>query len=168
MRKLAAGLTLGTMVALAGAAWATSGGSACIADARNGFKDCTAQCKSDFVDAKGLCKGVSPGCYAACVDGRSECVDSATQPLTDCLAGCATDLAAARTGCKATAGCGGPSNPCNQDAGFIACMNGPQLAAFTCRDGCRDTFKLDTQAQATLHSCQRGFTTCVHSCPPAN
>jgi hypothetical protein len=140
----------------------------CAIDAKATYADCKSQCKSDFDDARGLCRGVSPGCFNACLDGRSACVDAARQPLTDCLAGCDSTLSQDRQTCKGNCSCGGNSNPCNTNACFIACMNPPQLAAFTCRDACRDNFRLDTAAQLALKACANGFKTCVRSCPPAS
>lgn len=141
----------------------------CGTDAKATYADCKSQCKSDFDDARGLCRGVSPGCFEACVDGRSACVDAARQPLTDCLAGCESTLSQDRQTCKGPpCNCGGSSNPCNVNACFIACMNTPQLNGFICRDGCRDTFRLNTDAQAALKACAKGFRGCVKSCPPAS
>jgi hypothetical protein len=140
----------------------------CISDAKATYADCKSQCKSDFTDARGLCRGVSPGCFAACVDGRQACVDAAKQPLTDCLQGCDDTLHQDRQTCKGNCGCGGANDPCSGNACFIACMNPFQLQAFTCRDGCRDSFRLDANAQAALKACARGFKTCVKSCPPAS
>lgn len=162
-----AGLALGAIATLAvgaGRARATD----CLTDAHADFVACKDQCTTDFQDAKALCKGVVPGCFEACVDGRSECVDTAKQPLTDCLAGCSSTLSAARAQCKSDSGCGGQQDPCNQNAAFIACMNGPQGAAFTCRDQCRDAFRLNTTAQGALLACRKGFRACVKSCPTTN
>jgi hypothetical protein len=150
-----------------GPAW-SNGTSQCIKDAKNTFGECKDQCKSDFDDARALCKNVAPGCFEACIDGRSECVDTARQPLTDCLDACDATLHQHRLDCKASAGCGAPSDPCNTNATFIACMNPFQLDGFVCRDGCRDTFRLDVNARAALKACAKGFKACVKSCPPAS
>jgi hypothetical protein len=167
MAKRITALALGALAIVAVGAGRARAMDDCIADAHSDFVACKDQCTSDLQDAKALCKGVAPGCFGACVDGRSECVDSAKQPLTDCLAGCSSTLSASRAQCKADTGCSAPEDPCNQNVAFIACMNGPQAAAFTCRDACRDGFRLNTTAQATLLGCKRGFKACVRTCPPA-
>lgn len=168
MRRRLAALALGVTAMVAVGAGRARAAAPCITDAHNDFVACKDQCMTDLQDAKALCKGVAPGCYEACVDGRSECNDTAKQPLTDCLAGCSSTLAAARAQCKGDAGCGGQSDPCSESAAFIACMNGPQATAFTCRDGCRDAFRLNLGAQQALIACRKGFKACVRTCPPAN
>jgi len=164
MREKAFGLALTAAFMLAAGAARVDATNACLQDAKDTFLDCKTQCSDDFTDAKGVCRGVSPGCFAACVDGRKECVDTVREPLTTCLDGCESTLDAARAQCKAQAGCGGSSNPCSTNAAFIECMNAPQLAAFTCRDGCRDAFRLDPDARAALKACQAGFKACVKTC----
>jgi hypothetical protein len=169
MRTNAARLVAAAILLLLGGGAARANGNGqCIKDAKNTFTECKGQCKGDFDDARALCKNVSPGCFEACLDGRAECVDTARQPLTTCLDGCEATLHQHRLDCKASSGCGGSGNPCSSNASFIACMNPFQLDAFTCRDGCRDSFRLDTGSQAALKACAKGFKTCVKSCPPAS
>jgi hypothetical protein len=168
MRTRAARLVATASLLLLWGVVGRASGSGCITDAKNTYGECKSQCKSDFTDARGLCRGVSPGCFAACVDGRTACVDAARQPLTDCLTGCDNTLQQNRQTCKANCSCGGTTNPCNINACFIACMNPFQLQGFTCRDTCRDNFRLDPAAQAALKVCAKGFRGCVGSCPPAS
>ncbi len=169
MRTMGAGVLAAiAMLALGGGMARASGVSSCLKDAKNTFGECKNQCQTAFLDAKALCKNVSPGCFAACVDGRSACVDTAREPLTSCLDGCETTLQGHRHDCKASFGCGGSSDPCSSNAAFIACMDPFQLVAFTCRDGCRDSFRLDVAAQAALKACTKGFNGCVKLCPPAS
>lgn len=169
MRMRAASLVATTsLLLLGGRVLATGGVKSCITDAKNTFVECKAQCTGDFNDARALCRGVAPGCFAACLEGRSDCVTAARQPLTLCLQGCEDTLSQHRQACKASCACGGSTDPCSTNACFIACMNPFQLDAFTCRDGCRDSFRLDTNAQAALKACAKGFKACVQSCPPAS
>jgi hypothetical protein len=168
MRMTAVGLGLAAALVLAAGPTRAGATSACLQDAKSTYVDCKSQCSDDYNDAKGVCRGVSPGCFLACVDGRKECTDAVRQPLTDCLNGCESTLDAARAQCKAQTGCGGSANPCTSNAAFIECMNAPQLAAFTCRDTCRDNFRLDPNARAALKACSAGFKACVKSCPPSS
>jgi hypothetical protein len=157
-----------SLLLLGGTVLGSSGVKSCVTDAKDTYVECKTQCKSDFDDARGLCHGVAPGCFDACIDGRTDCVTAARQPLTDCLQGCEDALSQARQACRASSGCGGSSDPCSTNANFIACMNPAQLTAFTCRDACRDNFRLDPNAQAALKACAKGFRACVKSCPPAS
>jgi hypothetical protein len=165
MRTHAATLAAAAILLLTGGGVARAGGSQCIKDAKNTFNECKGQCVSDFNDSKAECRGIQPGCFQACLDARGDCIDAARQPLTSCLDGCQATLQTHHQDCKNQYGCGGSSDPCSTDANFIACMNPFQLDAFICRDGCRDTFKLNTTAQLALKACAKGFKTCIKACP---
>ena len=146
---------------------AQANNSACIIDARNTFKQCKTDCTTDFKSSKDVCKGHDPVCAQTCRDGKSECIDPIVQAnLNDCLDQCDPPLQAARAACKAQVGCGGSANPCGFNPAFISCLDPAQAAAFSCRDTCRDAFKLNSTAQSAIQACKSAFQACVKACPP--
>jgi hypothetical protein len=137
----------------------------CMHDAKSTFTDCKNSCKSDLLDARAGCANVSTGCFLACLDGKQECIATVEQPLNDCITTCDAPLDAARTSCKASCGCGGTTDPCGFNSCYVLCLDPAQNTAFSCRNVCKDNFKLDTSAQQALAACKTGFNACVAGCP---
>jgi len=163
MRRLAAYLIAAVVCVVSLRVPADAG--QCFRDAKATFGTCKSGCKSDLLDAKAGCLNVTPGCFLACVDGKDECINDAEQPLTTCIDACNVPLDQARTDCKNQCGCGAPNNRCGFNPCYVSCIDPAQATAFTCRDGCKDTFKLDLQAQANLAACKTGFKACLGACP---
>ena len=163
MRKHIAPLIVGLACTVLASLQAQAG--QCFRDAKSTFRECKSSCKTDLLDDKAGCLNVTPGCFLACRDGKSECIADAEQPLTDCIAGCNAPLDQARTDCKGQCGCGAPDNRCGFNPCYVQCLDPFQATAFSCRDGCRDTFKLDANAQALIAACKTGFKACVGACP---
>jgi hypothetical protein len=162
MKRLIAALLVG-IVSFTSAPQVCAG--QCMRDAKSTFSGCKTSCKSDFLDARAGCANVSTGCFLACLDGKQQCIGDVEQPLNDCITACNAPLDAARASCKTSCGCGGTNDPCGFNPCYVHCLDLAQSTAFTCRDGCKGTFKLDMTAQQALVACKTGFKTCVTNCP---
>jgi len=162
MKRLIAALLLG-VVGFASAPRVCAG--QCMNDAKSAFTGCKTSCKSDFIDARAGCADVSTGCFLACLDGKQECIGAVELPLNDCITTCNAPLDAARANCQTTCGCGGTNDPCGFNPCYVQCLDPAQSTAFSCRDGCKDTFKLNMTDQQALVACKTGFTACLTNCP---
>jgi hypothetical protein len=153
----------------------------CVANARATRDDCVKQCRDDFWAQKFMCRDVSPGCGVACLAGRLTCVSNVrtilqtgqvpggTQ-LENCLTGtngCDQALSDAKALCFA------PNCPQGQtctscqlnDTTCQDCVDNAQIAAFTCRDTCRDAYRANAIVVSELANCKAAFKTCVKACP---
>ncbi len=152
----------------AGSALATD--PSCLRDARTTFGGCVAQCRDDFKTTKFSCRGVDPACGKACLAGRQACIDTIEDVLTTgklpsggTLTGCDGGTAACRTTLdQAKQTCGAP---CNGDATCDVCVDAAQVAAFVCRDTCREAFRADSEVKAALDACRSTFKSCIAACP---
>ncbi|HLY37970.1 MAG TPA: hypothetical protein VKU61_08040 [Candidatus Binatia bacterium] len=158
---------------LAGDASSARADAACFHDARANFASCVSQCRSDFVAAKLTCRNVDPACGAACLAGRAQCRDNVDEilqtgqvpgggTLANCSGGtdqCKATLQAAKQACGAP--CQASDTQCNE------CVDNAQVAAFECRDACRDSWRTNPTVIAMLASCQSAFRACIANCPPA-
>ena len=172
MTRLGRGwLAMAGTLLLATGAMAHESGRACITQAKDTYAACKSQCKDDFFSSKFACRGVSPACGLACLAGREVCVDAVENvletgqfpdgsPLADCPGGtnaCKANLQAAR------AACGAPCAPI--DAVCNGCIDVAQVAHFTCRDACRDSWRPDPRVVSALSTCRTSFKACVQACP---
>jgi hypothetical protein len=169
MRSIRASVLAGIGLGLI-AAGAAGADNTCTQQARGTFRSCAAQCRDDLRTARFACRGVDPVCGKACLAGRQVCTDPIEEvletgqlPQSGTLEGCATgtrgckaDLEAARTAC-------GP--PCHGDATCDACVDGAQVTAFVCRDGCRESWRRNATVRAMREGCRTTFRACVAACP---
>lgn len=174
MRGIGTVLVLSVAVLLGAGVSNARANATCILNAKATFRSCVSQCKSDFVDARLTCRNVQPACGEACLAGRQACLDNVNNilqtgqvPGGGTLANCSggTDQ------CKATfqaakQTCGAPCQPL--DAACTGCVDNAQVAAFECRDGCRESWRTNPTVIAMLQSCQSSFKACIQQCPPAN
>jgi hypothetical protein len=137
----------------------------CLHAAKSDFTVCKDSCKSDLLDARAGCANVDTGCFLACRDGKLECIGVVEQPLNDCITMCDAPLDAARASCKTMCSCGGAGNLCGFNPCYVRCLDPFQSTAFSCRDGCKGNFKLDTTTQQALIACKTGFKACLTTCP---
>ena len=146
----------------------------CVAKAAAEKIACKQQCQTDFSEAKLRCRNVDPACGDPCVLGLQTCLDTAqgileTGLLPDgitqfdsvkCPGGtnqCDMAFNTVKTACGA---------PCQlTDTTCLDCVDAAQVARFTCRDACRDSWRLNTTVRALLNSCHSGFRTCWQACP---
>jgi hypothetical protein len=151
MRTQRRGILVGAAVVLlaAGAARATS--SSCVLDARDEAKDCRKQCATTFRDARDICRNVDPVCGNACRDARIACGEPFRVILDGCLDGCAEELKRDKAAC-----------PADGDPTRDACLDAAQVAAFVCRDTCRE----NQTVRDGLSACRQQFRDCLAACPP--
>jgi len=174
MRHFALGLMVVATTLLAGGGRADAGmDRTCLKNARQDHKDCIAQCQDDYRSARLVCRNIDPACGKACLAGRQACRDNADQILStgvlpdgSSLANCAGGTDA----CKATLqqakqACGAPCQP--TDLTCKECVDQAQIADFTCRDTCRDSWRTNATVIALLQACRDGFKQCVGQCPSA-
>jgi hypothetical protein len=110
---------------------------------------------------------------ADCPNGEQCVVDSS---LTNCPTGTnacnaaftATATGAPPGGCGATCGPQGQVCSCHGDTTCQDCIDGAQVTRFLCRDGCRDSFRVNTIVISEKQNCRAGFKACVQACPPAS
>jgi hypothetical protein len=155
------GAVIGAVVLTGAVAGAIMRDPQCVHDANQTKKDCVATCQENFSVARDLCRNVNHECADACRAGRKACVDPIRQVLTDCLGGCQATLDQAKADCRAD-----PNNPPGSTS-LDTCIDNAQIAAFTCRDNCRESFNTQANRDA-LKNCRRIFHACITTCPPAN
>jgi len=181
MRILTAAVLAGAAMLAAGPASAVN---QCVRDARQAVKDCRQSCQEDFTAAKLTCRNIAPACGEACLQGRRACEQGVEQilqtgllpggnTLANCAGGtdsCDAALQQARQACWAQYCASGQTcTSCAQttDKGSCwECIDPAQVTAFSCRDACRDSFRLDATVQAMKALCKSGFKSCVTGCPP--
>jgi hypothetical protein len=147
-------LVLGTAAAMAG----TTSPRACILQAREELQSCSAECINDFRNERFTCRNVEPGCGRECLGRREGCIETASEPLLECLGVCRSTLIDAKAACVTS---------CNGDPSCLdPCIDAAQVDAFTCRDTCREEFRLSGGPTA-IEVCRATFRECVRSCPPA-
>ena len=144
----------------------------CILQARDDFVSCKAECRQTFRDDKFRCRNVDPTCGNACLGGRERCLEPYLQVLTDCVDGCKADLQQGKQTCAGNCGCNlGPncqSNCCGDgNTCYNNCLDPYQVAAFVCRDNCRESFHNDATLQENIKNCRASFRACVALCGPA-
>jgi len=131
----------------------------CVLQAREDLQSCSAECINDFRNERFTCRNVEPGCGRECLGRRESCIETASQPLVTCIIDCQNTLAEAKAACVTT---------CNGDATCLdTCIDQAQVAAFTCRDNCREAFRMST-GPTEIESCRATFRECVRACPPAD
>jgi len=145
----------------------------CILQARDDFLTCKGECRTTFRDDKFRCRNVDPTCGNACLAGRERCLEPYLQVLTDCLDGCKATLQQGKqdcaTQCNCTLGSSCTSNCCNDgNECYNTCLDPKQVAAFVCRDNCRESFHNDEALQENIKNCRASFRACVAACPPAS
>lgn len=182
MRPLNAAVLAGAALLVASAASATN---TCVQSARQTYKDCKQSCQDDFTAAQLTCRNIEPGCGEACLEGRSTCTTGVEQILdtgqlpggttslancADGLNGCDAALQQARQACWAQYCASGQTcTSCAQTTDQVSCwecIDPAQLTAFSCRDACRDSFRLDLTVQAMKKLCKSTFQACIKQCPP--
>ena len=147
-------LWMGMLVMAMGAAVARAAtpNPACVLQGRADLLRCRSDCIGTFRETKDGCRNVDSACADACRAGRATCVSPVYKAFDACLAVCHDALAAAKAQC-----------PPNGDPARDACVDAAQVAAFQCRDACREN--LD---RATLKTCSSAFHVCYKACPPAS
>lgn len=181
MRVLKVAVLAAAAMFVAGSAGAVN---QCVTDARNAYKDCRQSCQDDFTAAKLTCRNIAPACGEACLQGRRTCTQGVQQilktgqlpggnTLANCASGtdgCDAALLQARQACWAQfCATGQTCTSCAQTTDQVSCwecIDPAQLTAFSCRDTCRDSFRLDPTVQAMKDLCKSSFKSCVTQCPP--
>lgn len=146
---------------------------ACLQQAKASYAACKTQCQDDYRSAKFICRGIEPACGKACLAGREVCTDAVEDILTTgqlpgsgALANCSSGTAACKDTLRAArAACG---TPCDQNPDPVACdacVDTAQVAAFICRDTCRDSWRHDPTVMAMKDQCRSIFQACVAACP---
>jgi hypothetical protein len=130
----------------------------CVTQARDELQSCSSECINNFRNDRFVCRNVEPGCGRECLGRREGCIETATEPLVECLGGCQSTLDTAKDACHTS---------CADDTACLdACIDSAQVDAFTCRDNCRETWRLDG-GTAAVEVCRATFRECVKACPPA-
>ena len=124
----------------------------CVQDAKNERNLCIAKCQEEFRVDKDACRNVDHDCADACREGFETCMEPNLTDLTDCKADCLEDLTLAKDTCR-TVNIG-------DLAAIDRCIDLVQLAAFSCRDVCREN------VASYLKTCRLSFRTCIKACPP--
>jgi hypothetical protein len=122
----------------------------CVQDAKEERNLCIVKCQEEFRVDKDACRDVDHDCADACREGFETCVEPFLTILTTCKAVCLTNLTTAKAACSSI------TDPVQRDF----CIDGAQLAAFGCRDTCRE------DVASSLKACRIGFRACIKACPP--
>jgi hypothetical protein len=129
----------------------------CVRDATDARNDCVSACQESFRIAKDACRNVKHDCAEGCRAEYDSCIqnDPTLIELATCKADCQTTLETAKALCRD-----------NHPAGSVerdTCIDTAQLAAFVCRDDCREKYN----AGPAVKACRDGFRTCVGNCEPS-
>ena len=124
--------------------------SQCVRDANDAFRDCRAYCQEEMQAAKDECRNIPHECAEACRTVRDACVDDAMDELDACLAPCNTDLLTNKELCRRL----------TDLAARDHCIDGAQIAAFVCRDECRESARV----AVALKQCGKAFRICLKGC----
>jgi hypothetical protein len=126
----------------------------CVQDAKNERNLCVVKCQEEFRADKDGCRNVDHDCADGCREDYVGCVDPYLTDLATCKAACQTTLDTTKANCRT-------NNPIVGSVERDVCIDGAQLAAFLCRDTCRENVAAD------LKSCSNTFRACIKACPPA-
>jgi len=158
MKRHALVLSILLLAASAAALAETTSVRSCIAEARDELQSCSIECINDFRNERFNCRNVEPGCGRECLGRREGCIETATEPLVVCAGVCREALIDAKAACGTS---------CNGDPSCLdPCIDAAQVAAFVCRDDCREEFRL-SGGLAAIEACRTTYRECVRSCPPA-
>lgn len=148
-------------------------GNQCVANAAADNVACKKQCQSDFLAAKLVCGNIDPTCGTACLAGRQACLDNVqaildTGLLPDGTQFDSVNCSGGTDQCKATfaaakAACNPPCQPA--DTTCKDCVDAAQVADLTCRDTCRDSWRVNATVNTMLGSCTTAFNACKKACP---
>ena len=122
---------------------------------------CVSTCQSEFKIARDQC-GINLSCRKLCKGAREDCEAPILQQRELCLDACEPALEQAKDQCRVQCNCSGDS--CRRNACFIQCRRPALEAAFSCKQDCRDDFRLDPVAQAGLTACRAQAKQCTRTC----
>jgi hypothetical protein len=127
----------------------------CVQDAKDERNLCVFNCQEAFRADKDACRNVNHDCADGCRVTYVDCVDDLLTALATCKTPCLEILELAKTACRSQWGAGTVERD--------ACIDGVQLAAFACRDRCREDFNVNPG----LKACRVLFGSCIKACSPA-
>jgi hypothetical protein len=127
----------------------------CVQDAKDVYKECRTACREEFQAAKDGCRDVNHDCAEACRLTFSDCVKGVMVALEGCKQPCLDDLVADIAQCR--------TDHAGDPAALDDCIDAAQVAAFMCRDACRETVQVGPE----LKQCRMDHRTCIRACPPA-
>jgi hypothetical protein len=125
----------------------------CVYDAKNERNLCVAKCQEEFRVDKDGCRNVDHDCADVCRANFEASVGPFLENLTDCKADCLTTLENSKADCRTT-------YPVLGSVERDTCIDGAQVAAFMCRDQCRENIA------ASLKTFRIEFRACIKVCPP--
>ncbi len=121
----------------------------CRLQAKTDYKNCKTDCRESFQADKDGCRNCDHTFAEGCRASRAVCVAPFEDQLEACLGVCRTDLDAAKALCT---------------PGDDACIDAAQVAAFICRDTCRE----NQAVRDGIKNCRTIFRGCMQQCPPAS
>src|SRR5213593_100772 len=127
----------------------------CVGQAAHELHVCKQTCREQFQTSKDLCRNIDHDCGETCRAGLDACLDGPDGPLTQfeaCRLVCSDTLAAAVQDCRDRNDAGTPERD--------QCIDGAQVAAFVCRDNCREA------ARSGIVHCRVALRACIVACPP--
>ena len=142
-------MSLAAVALTAAVASAQTTTSECRLEAKTEYNTCKAGCREAFQADKDDCRNCDHQFAEGCRAARAVCVDPFEEILEGCLDVCRADLAAAKALCA---------------EGDDACIDAAQVAAFICRDPCRE----DPVVRDGIKNCRVIFRGCMQLCPPAS
>jgi hypothetical protein len=127
----------------------------CVANAAHEMGECRAACREQFQTDKDLCRNIDHDCAETCREDFVGCLEAPDGPLTQleaCRLICSDTLSNAVDACRNQYAAGTPERD--------QCIDGAQVAAFVCRDNCRE------DSRDGFAACRRSFRVCIGACPP--
>jgi hypothetical protein len=157
-----------------GAAGDASADRACKIEAKAEYRECKNDCKTEFRVEKDLCRNIDPACGLECRVERAGCIEPFEEALDACKDVCRQIRDAAKAACREQYN--DPNDPNFNDPDFLdQCIDGVQIAAFICRDNCREDTVVDdpntpevdpVHWRAGIRACRQAAHECFRACPP--
>jgi len=124
----------------------------CKNDGKQEYQACRDACQENFQVSKDMCRNISHDCAETCRATRETCESGPSAALDACKQVCETQLDADKQPCTQLA---------KGSAERDACVDAAQVAAFQCRDLCREN-----SDHAAIQQCYQQARDCIKACPP--
>lgn len=152
-----------------GAAADASADRDCKNAAKAEYRECKNDCKTALRVEKDLCRNIDPACGLICRVERAGCIEPFEEALDACKDLCRQTRDQDKESCRQQ-----HNDPNDADA-LDQCIDGVQIAAFICRDDCREDTVVDdpntpeveeVHWRAGVRACRKAAHECFRACPP--
>jgi hypothetical protein len=129
----------------------------CVREAAAEKKTCTQVCKDDFLTAVDTCRGLNHDCAQTARDARDACVHDVLTALQQCVQDTCGAIRDQIDQCRVDFPKGSPERD--------SCIDAAQVAAFQCRDACRESVQLFSSLKTCRDEFRADLKACVAPAP---